>query len=279
LRSTYVKHRIRPVVILAVGMLLVACAGEIPSPVGVAATNAASPDPAALAPSASPDTTASSTSSSNPRGRLELLGRVWFQTSATIEYRTAHRIPGQAISPHQCLRQMVGETVDRRQTALRTCLRDGAITLAWDPPGRWRMDVSSTDGTFTLIRTRTASYLCRDVDGGAAGCAVRSLIEVENGTLFRFILMRPRQVLDEIGARVEGAVTQTSARTIAGLFADCFVAVGKEKQEIDRVEWCYSGRGILLFFSTATREGGSTTLEASAVTTEVSDAQFVPPSG
>jgi hypothetical protein len=278
LRSPNVEHRIRQVVILAVGMLLVACTGEIPSPGGVAATNTPSSDPAALDPSASPHTTSSSTSTSNPRGRLELLGRVWFQTSATIEYRTADRIPGQAISPHQCLRQMVGGTVDR-QTALRTCLRDGAITLAWDPPGRWRMDVSSSDGTFTLIRTRAASYLCRDVDGGAAGCAVRSSIEVGNGTLFRFIFMRPRQVLDEIGAKVEGAVTQTSARTIAGLSADCFLATGKEEQEMDRVEWCYSGRGILLFFSTATQEGGSTTLEASAVTTEVSDAPFVPPSG
>ena len=207
-----------------------------------------------------------------------MLGGVWFQTSATIAYLSADHAPGEAISPHQCLRQMVGEDNDR-QTALRTCMQEGVIKLAWDPPGRWRMDVSSADGTFTLISTPTASYLCRDVDRGVAGCAVRSSTEVENGTPFRFLLMRPRQVFDEIGANDEGAVTQTSARTIAGLSADCFLAAGKEKQEMDRVEWCYSGRGILLFFSTATQEGGSTTLEATAVTTEVSDAQFVPSSG
>jgi hypothetical protein len=272
-----VKRLIPPVVILAVGMLLATCTGEIASPDGVVATNGVSSDPAAVTPSASPPATSSSTSNGNPRGRLELLGGVWFQTSATIAYRTADHVPGLATSPHQCLRQIVGAAIDR-QTALRMCLRAGVITLAWDPPGRWRMDVSSADGTFTLISTPTASYLCRHVHGGVAACAVRSSIDVENGTPFRFVLMRPRQVLDEIGAKAEGAVTQTSERTIAGLSADCFSAAGDEEQAVDRVEWCYSGGGILLFFSTATEEGGSTTLEATTASTEVSDAEFVPPS-
>jgi hypothetical protein len=73
-------------------------------------------------------------------------------------------------------------------------------------------------------------------------------------------------------------LTQTSERTIAGLSAECFSAAGDEEQVVDRVEWCYSGGGILLFFSTAIEEGGSTTLEATAASTEVSDAEFVPPS-
>jgi hypothetical protein len=139
------------------------------------------------------------------------------------------------------------------------------------------MDVSSADGTFTLISTPTASYLCRYVDGGVAACAVRSSTEVENGTPFRFILMRPRQVLEEIGAKAKGAVTQTPERTIAGVSADCFSAACDREQEMERVEWCYSRGGILLFFSTATEGGGSTTLEATAVSTEVSDPEFVPP--
>ena len=259
-------------------MLLAACTGEIALRDGVVATNAALSHSAALTPSASQPPTSSSTSTGNARARLELLGGVWFQTSVTIAYRTTLHVPGLATSPHQCLRQTVEEAIDR-QTALRLCLRAGVITLAWDPPGRWRMDVSSADGTFTLISTPTASYLCRHVDGGVAGCADRSSTEVENGTPFRFIFMRPRQVLDEIGAKPEGTVTQTSERTIAGLSADCFSAAGGEKQSMDRVEWCYSGAGILLFFSTATEEGGSTTLEATVVSTEVSDAEFVPPSG
>jgi hypothetical protein len=211
------------------------------------------------------------------RARLESLGGAWFQTSATIAYRTADHAPGEATSPHQCLRQIAGGAIDR-QTALRMCLREGAITLAWDPPGRWRMDVSSSDGTFILISTPTASYLCRHVDGGVAACAVRSSTEVENSTPFRFMLLKPGQVLDEIAVTAKAAVTQTSSRMIAGLSAECFSAAGEARQRTDRVEWCYSAGGILLFFSTATEEGGSTTLEATAVSTEVSDAEFVPPS-
>ena len=153
------------------------------------------------------------------------------------------------------------------------------MTLAWNPPGRWRMDMSSADGIFTLIFAPSASYLCRHVDAGLAACAVRSSNEVENRTPFRFILMRPRQVLDEIGREAEGTVIQASPRTIAGLSAECFSAAGRGEQGTDRVEWCYSGGGILLFFSTATEEGGSATLEATSVSTEVSDAEFVPPSG
>lgn len=211
------------------------------------------------------------------RARLESLGREWFRTSATITYRTAEHAPGEATSPHQCLRQMFGGPIDR-QTALRLCLREGAMTLAWDPPGRWRMEVSSADSTFILASTPTASYLCRSVDGGVAGCADRSSPEAEESSPFPIIFMRPGQVLDEIGARVDGAVTQTSGRTIAGLTADCFSATGGV-QEIDRVEWCYSEGGILLFLSTATEEGGSTTLEATEVSTEVSDGDFAQPSG
>ena len=163
--------------------------------------------------------------------------------------------------------------------ALRTCLQEGAVTLAWDPPGRWRIDVPSSDGTFTLFRTPSGGYVCRQGVESVAQCAIRSSAEVENRTPFRFILVRPRSVLDEIGAKAHGAVTQATARTIAGLSAECFSAAGNEGQGIDRVEWCYSESGILLLFSSVTDEGRTMTLEATAVSTDVSDTEFVPPSG
>ena len=165
-----------------------------------------------------------------------------------------------------------------RQAALRLCLREGAMTLAWDPPERWRMDVSFADGTLILVSAPRTSYLCRSVAGGVASCADRSSPELEDGSPFPFILMRPRQVLDEIGARVDGAVTLASERTIAGLTAECFSAAGSVREK-DRVEWCYSDGGLLLFLSTATEEGGSAILEANEVSTEVSDADFSPPLG
>ena len=56
----------------------------------------------------------------DPRARLDALGERWMTSVATITYRTSRRDPGEATSPHQCLRQFVGDTVDR-QTGLMPC--------------------------------------------------------------------------------------------------------------------------------------------------------------
>ena len=82
--------------------------------------------------------------------RLDALGERWMTTPATITYRTTQRKPGEATSPHQCLRQLVEVDV---QTGLRICSGIGEMRLVWDPPDRWRMDEVSPDGGFTLLST------------------------------------------------------------------------------------------------------------------------------
>ena len=52
-------------------------------------------------------------------------------TVATITYRTMQRAPGEATSPHQCLGQFVGDTVDR-QTGVMLCSGTGEMRLAWE---------------------------------------------------------------------------------------------------------------------------------------------------
>jgi hypothetical protein len=54
---------------------------------------------------------------------------------ATITYRTTERDPGEATSPHQCLRQMVGDAsvVIAVSKWLRICSGNGEMRLAWDP--------------------------------------------------------------------------------------------------------------------------------------------------
>jgi hypothetical protein len=79
-----------------------------------------------------------------PRTRLLALGNRWFASPATITYRTTQRDPGEATSPHQCLRQLVGGEVDG-QTGLKICSGIGEMRLVWDPPDRWRMDEVSPD--------------------------------------------------------------------------------------------------------------------------------------
>ena len=250
------------VVTVAVVLLLAACTGEIASPGAGPSTRAGS----------------SATSPGDPGERLESLGRAWFRTSAKIRYHTTDHAPGEATSSHQCLIQMVTGAVDR-QTALRRCSREGVMTLSWDPPHRWRMDVSSPDGAFVLIHTPNASYLCRGDDGSKSGCLAGSPNDAEKDSPFASLVRSPAQILEEIGANVDGAVIQTSERTIAGILAECFAATGGSGHEKDRVEWCYSNEGVPLYFLEGVEGGDSTTLEATEVSTDLSNGDFVPPSG
>ena len=244
------------------GLLLAACTGGI-----------ASPGAGPSAPAGS-----SATLPGDPRERLESLGREWFRTSAKITYRTTDRAPGQATSPHQCLRQLAGGALDV-QTASRMCNGEGVMTLTWDPPDRWRMDVSSPDGAFVLISAPDAGYLCRGDEGSKSGCLARSPNDAEALAPFAFFFRSPARILEEIGADVDGAVTQSSERTIAGVLAECFSATGGSGHEKDRVQWCYSKEGIPLYFLSRVEGGDSTTLEATQVSADISNADFLPPSG
>src|SRR4029453_233925 len=97
------------------------------------------------------------------RARLDALGGGWMTTPATIIYRTTQRKPGEATSPHQCLRQMVGDAVGGRsgiQSGLRICSGMGVLRLAWDPPDRWRIDQAASGNRLTLLSTHGGSVRC-----------------------------------------------------------------------------------------------------------------------
>ena len=69
--------------------------------------------------------------------RLDALGERWMTTPATITYRTTERDAGEATSPHQCLRQMVGDAIGVHsdvQTGLRICSGVKAMGV---PPCSW----------------------------------------------------------------------------------------------------------------------------------------------
>ena len=112
---------------------------------------------------------------------------------ATITYRTTERDPGEATSPHQCLRQFVGDTVDR-QTGLMICSGTGEIRLAWESPDRWRMDEVSPGGSLVLLSTPDGDVRCRIVDSFAPRCAA-----AEGVGRFGSLVDPPALTLDEIG--------------------------------------------------------------------------------
>jgi hypothetical protein len=205
-----------------------------------------------------------------PRLRLLALEDLWFASPATITYRTTERDPGEATSPHQCLRQLVEVDV---QTGLRICSGIGEMRLAWDPPDRWRMDEASPDGSFTLLSIPDGQVRCRGTEIVASGC-----VAAGSSGPFASVVERPARILDEIGASGGAIVSEGPGRTIAGLPAECFRADGGSAEIPHRVEWCFSRSGLLLYLFDGVEGGRVTTVEATDVSEVVADRDFVVPS-
>lgn len=204
----------------------------------------------------------------DPRARLDALGERWMTSVATITYRTTEHDPGEATSPHQCLRQLVGDTVDG-QTGLMICSGIGEVRLAWEPPDRWRMDEVSPGRSLVLISTPDGDVRCRIVDPFAPRCAA-----AEGNGPFGSLVDPPALTLDEIGA----PVTVEAERTIAGIRSECFRVEGGPADAIHRAEWCYSGDGLLLFALDQVEGGRVRIAEATEVSSGVSDRDFIVPS-
>ena len=200
--------------------------------------------------------------------RLDALGERWMTTPATITYRTTQRKPGEATSPHQCLRQMVGDDVgvdSDLQKGLRICSGVGEVRLAWDPPDRWRMDQAAPGRRFTYLSAPDGSVRCQVARLPAPRCVAAAT----NGP-FGSLLDPPALSVDRIGA----VVTAGAQRTIAGIRSDCFTVEGGPAGAIHTVEWCYSPDGLLLFLDDTVEGGRVVTAEATEVSRGVADGDF-----
>lgn len=216
---------------------------------------------------------------SDPTARLEFLGGAWLRRSATVNYSTVVHPAGSARSIHQCLRQMAGGEIGR-QTAIRMCSGAGELTLTWDPPDSWRMDVSNAQGSSVLVSTPDGAYHCHRSDGDRRRCAQTSAGELESSAQFGAIFLRPTRILDELGPGAADSLTTRPDREIAGIGAECFSATLPGRNgDSRRADWCFSKDGVLLMSRVELAEVGTSILEAIAVRRGVSDAAFevVPP--
>ena len=191
--------------------------------------------------------------------RLTALAASWFETSATVLYRTTARAPGQPTTAHLCLRQMFDDDFGQDRTALlRRCSRQGTLRLVWDPPDAWEMDVTTPVDRFTLASTHGRTQICRrgDLDACRDIPTGEAIGKASADVFFR----APRTILDAIGATDVHAVA--SAEPIAWLGVECFAASGPEVH----VEWCFSETGVLLSFLRGSGASGWESVEASRVT-------------
>ena len=208
----------------------------------------------------------------DPLARLESLGAAWFEAPATVIYSTVEHTAGSATSVHQCLRRMVETSVE---TAIRMCNPKGELTLTWDPPDRWRMEMSDARGSSTLLSTPDGTYHCHQPVDEERACAPTSATELATEGPFGSALLRPGQILDMLGPGAAKALTARPARQIAGMQAECFSAVlDGTDGEANRADWCYSKDGVLLSSLVDFAEIGTTTLDAVEVSSGVSEAEF-----
>ena len=200
--------------------------------------------------------------------RLDALGERWMTTPATITYRTTQRKPGEATSPHQCLRQLVGDAIgvhsDLRR-GLRICSGVGEMRLVWDPPDRWRMDQAAPGSRLTYLSTQDRSVRCQVARLPAPRC-----VAAETSGPFGSLLDPPALSVDRIGA----VVTVGAQRTVAGIRSDCFTVEGGPAGAVHTVEWCYSPDGLLLFLDDTVEGGRVVTAEATEVRRGVADGEF-----
>lgn len=205
------------------------------------------------------ETTSSAGPGIEPHERLRALGEAWLRTPATISYRATAPVPGQPSSTHQCLRQLV-TSVDDREEALRRCNQQGRMKLTWDPPDRWRMDVTSPIERVRILSTTTGSVLCPGPAEDDRSCRSIRSREARMASPFEFILLTPDEVLHRIGAPGSAVVISLGTGSVAEP-VECFRATGRR----GHVEWCYSADDLLLSFLSGSATDGWISLEATDV--------------
>ena len=195
----------------------------------------------------------------------------WHRTSATITYRSERQRPGLAESAHQCLRAVVSERTGI-QAGLRMCDPSGVVTLIWDPPGRWRLDVDEGGITTTAIVVGHDGVMCERPYGMEVSCRSRAVEAILEDVPFRELIAGVTGTLRSVGLRPEGAVTGTEG-VVSGVPVRCF----ERRSGPSAARWCFAGEGALLSLRLLTEGRAPTIVEAARVSDGIDDARFAPP--
>jgi hypothetical protein len=195
----------------------------------------------------------------------------WHRTPATITYRTERQRPGLAESAHQCLRAVVTDRTGI-QAGLRMCDPGGVVTLAWDPPGRWRLDVAEGGITTTAIVVGRDGVMCERPYDAAVSCRPRAVEAILRDVPFRGLIAGVTSTLRIVGLGPEGTVTGTEV-VVAGVPVRCF----ELRSGTSAARWCFAHEGALLSLRLLIEGRAPTIIEAARVSDEIDDTRFDPP--
>jgi hypothetical protein len=195
----------------------------------------------------------------------------WHATSATIVYRTSRQRPGLPISAHQCLREYVLVRSDIPM-GLRICDPAGVVKLAWDPPARWRIDVTEAGETTTAIVAGDHGMVCGPSNGSGGSCRSGSVGEIARTFPFHQLIAAVGATSREAGIQVGGEITVRS-RIVAGIPVRCF----QRRSGTASVTWCFAAGGALLSLVLRTEGRAPTIAEAERISDDVVPGRFVIP--
>jgi hypothetical protein len=242
-------RRLRPLVTL---FILIACTSS----------------PTAPAPSPSPSQSSLETAT---LADLRDAIATWHVRPATIVYHTSRQRPGMPISAHQCLREYVLVRADIPM-GLRTCDPAGVVTLTWDPPTRWRIDVTEAGKTTTAIVVGNRGVVCGPSKGDGGSCRSRSAGSIARTFPFIELIAAVGATSKEAGIEGGGEITVRS-RIVAGTPTRCY----QRRSEAASVTWCFAAGGALLSLALRTEGRAPTIAEAERVSEDVTPGRFTMP--
>lgn len=194
----------------------------------------------------------------------------WHRTRATITYRTERQRPGFPASAHQCLRQVVGDRSEIPM-GLTMCDPAGVVTLAWDPPTRWRLDVTEAGATTSAVVIGSRGVVCERTDGPDATCRSQPVNEIARAFPFHELIAGVRPTVQEVGITPGGSITVTE-----GVVAHTQVRCFERGSAQSGVTWCFAG-DVLLSLTLRLEGRAPTIAEAERFSGDVADERFEPP--
>ena len=136
-------------------------------------------------------------------------------------------------------------------------------------------DPSSPDsGKTIIISSGGDTFICSDTPVGEGICLKSADSQADAATAPLAALFGAPQAVVNAAASASGV--DVEHRSIAGLNANCYTVNENLAGEGNKYEACFSDDGLFLFSQTVS-SGQTYTIEATAASTNVSDADFEPP--
>ena len=244
--------------------------GPVPAALLVAAVALSACTPASSGGPKAPTGTPTAVPTVTTIAELRAAIATWHRTSATITYRTERQRPGLPESIHQCLRAVVEER-SGVAAALRYCDPSGIVTLVWDPPRRWRLDVEEAGTTTTAIVVGEGGLICVRVE---PSCRSRPVDAILDDFPFVALVTGVAETARSAGLSADGPVTMTED-VVAGIPVRCF----ERRAGSSAARWCFADEGALLSLALETEGHAPTIIEATRVSDQIDDARFDQPAG